>query len=817
MAYDAIREEELKNKVAKDFFNAFDCTKIMGNLDFCVTLPTATKAPNALFETESFFWAEAKKGKAEITKSMVQLILTVGKARTFDTYLPPAFLGAFDAEKIAFMPYNDIQALFYQNDFNWNVTPSNPDTKEFKQIYHTIVQNMEDNALVYFFETDAADLRQFIKNNFRAGQSATSKIQIDKNNFIVIYNKWLASVKPSIALNWDLAQKKGIINGDFYLADLLSQENQTLKDKLFVLLQKSKYELDRNLDETGFFSQKTASFNDKQKAHSQFWNKYERPPKPEYWDYIVQRRDLLVPQDVRERKGSFFTPQIWVELSQRYLTDVLGDDWQDAYFIWDCAAGTGNLLTGLVNKYRIYASTLDRQDVDVIKDRIKNGANLLENHVFQFDFLNDDFDKLPKSLKDIINDPEKRKKLVIYINPPYAEHGSRTTIAAHGEHKTSVSTTSKVYNNFSKDVGTAMRELFVQFFVRIYKDIPDAKLASFSTLKFVNSQNFLKFRQYFKAEYKKGFICKANTFDNVNGNFPIGFLIWDLNHKQDVVKVEVDVTLNDDQLKTSWKVGVKTFYSFGAKDFISGWLRQFYDNKNDKIGYLILPGVDMQQQNGVYITSKPTESDIKQHKTAGITKINLIEMSIYLSIRQCIESTWINNRDQFLYPNKSWQSDTEFQNDCLTYTLFSNNIQSKYGTNHWIPFTEMEVHPREAFESHFMTDFIKGKIKKEAPRDIFDAPPTSKKEPLAFSEEAQAVFAAGKHLWQYYHHQPNTNANASLYDIREYFQGRNDTGKMKVKSEDETYMKYIKYLREQLHVLETKLQPKVYEYGFLKA
>jgi 16S rRNA G966 N2-methylase RsmD len=41
--------------------------------------------------------------------------------------------------------------------------------------------------------------------------------------------------------------------------------------------------------------------------------------------------------------------------------------------------------------------------------------------VFQFDFLNDDFTMLPKPLQAIINDPEKRKKLVIYINPPYAE------------------------------------------------------------------------------------------------------------------------------------------------------------------------------------------------------------------------------------------------------------------------------------------------------------------------------------------------------------------------------------------------------------
>ncbi len=33
----------------------------------------------------------------------------------------------------------------------------------------------------------------------------------------------------------------------------------------------------------------------------------------------LKRRDLLVPQDIRERKGSFFTPKIWVDLSQKYL------------------------------------------------------------------------------------------------------------------------------------------------------------------------------------------------------------------------------------------------------------------------------------------------------------------------------------------------------------------------------------------------------------------------------------------------------------------------------------------------------------------
>jgi hypothetical protein len=58
--------------------------------------------------------------------------------------------------------------------------------------------------------------------------------------------------------------------------------------------------------------------------------------------------------------------------------------------------------------------------------------------------------------------------------------------------------------------------------------------------------------------------------------------------------------------------------------------------------------------------------------------------------------------------------------------------------------------------------------------------------------------------------------NASLYDIREYFQGRNEQGKMNNKSADETYMLLIGHLREKLKQLAEKIEPKVYEYGFLK-
>ena len=532
MKYLNMREEELKNKIAQDYFWIYDCTKIIGNVDFCVRMH---QSQPELFEQESLLWAEAKTGVSDVYNSIVQLILTIGKARTFDQFLPPPMLGALDGEKIAFVPYSEISEIFYLNDFNWNVTPSDYSTKEFK-LTHSLVKTIIDKeALLFDFNKDDKELQKFIKINFVPSKLGLTKTKIDKTNFMVIYNKWLQSVKSTIAVNWEIAKKSGIIDGDFYLADLLSHENNTLKEKLFVLLKHDHYELDRKIDAAGMFSHSAASFNDSQTAHTQFWNRYDRPPKEEYWDYIVERRDLLVPQDVRERKGSFFTPQIWVELSQKYLTDVLGENWQDEYTIWDCAAGTGNLLAGLTNKYNIWASTLDRQDVEVMKDRIKNGANLLEDHVFQFDFLNDDFTKLPSALQAIVNDPEKRKKLVIYINPPYAEVSSKDIKGKVGVNLT------KVHKQYTHVLGTAGRELFAQFLIRIYAEMNGCIFAEFSTLKILTGSAFINLRSFMKAKLEKCFVAPADTFDNVKGQFPISFKVWNSSKNEGFKFINADV------------------------------------------------------------------------------------------------------------------------------------------------------------------------------------------------------------------------------------------------------------------------------------
>ena len=87
---------------------------------------------------------------------------------------------------------------------------------------------------------------------------------------------------------------------------------------------------------------------------------------------------------------------------------------------------------------------------------------------------------------------------------------------------------------------------------------------------------------------------------------------------------------------------------------------------------------------------------------------------------------------------------------------------------------------------------------------------------MVFSGAAKGVFEAGRELWRYYHTQPKCSVNASLYDIREHFQGRDGKGKMNAKSKDETYNDLIAGLRSALKALAKKIKPNVYAYGFLK-
>ncbi len=519
-----LNEEPLKSHIKAEFFKDKKFLYSGDKIDFMLSY----KHPNA---TLPVLWGEAKRGDFDdLDKAFTQLLLTIGKHKLYNHHTPP-YLCAFNAFRMEFIAFNDtITSFFYKSDIDFSIPPSNHNTEGFKHALDAFKAMFKPHdKRVFDFKTQSQECKEFIKNYLNSSH-LHNKIQIDKNNFFTIYQKWLEIVKPTIDINWEAAKAKGILDADYYLADLLSDGDKTIIEKLQTILSSSYYKLKRGVNELGKIDFMEVGFTDDQQAHKEFWSVYERPPKLEFQTFILERRDLLVPSDVRERKGAYFTPKIWVEKSQEYLARALGQDYQDDYIIWDCAGGTGNLLRGLLNKANLYLSTLDSNDVAIVKDlAVKNHLKLLENHVFQFDFLNDDFfsDKVPKSLQEILKDKEKRKKLIIYINPPYAEAGNKAKMSGTGKHKDLVARGNLICEKYKDELNKANNELFAQFFMRIYKELGGSIMASFSKLKYLNSSNFKKFREVFKAKFLEGFMVPADSFDNVKGQFPIGFLVWD--------------------------------------------------------------------------------------------------------------------------------------------------------------------------------------------------------------------------------------------------------------------------------------------------
>ncbi len=181
------KEETFKAAVFRDFFNKtqYAYEPNIDNIDFIVT---EAKTLKGNLWVRHFLWAESKKGTADIHAMFTQLVLTIKKTYEKATHLPPPFIACIDTVKIAFVPFHDILPFFHDNDFNWNKTPSNHTSDDFLKAKAKIEKLAQKNIVIFNFDKDAEEIRTFIKNNLVAG-NITSRFQINKNNFVIIYSK----------------------------------------------------------------------------------------------------------------------------------------------------------------------------------------------------------------------------------------------------------------------------------------------------------------------------------------------------------------------------------------------------------------------------------------------------------------------------------------------------------------------------------------------------------------------------------------------------------------------------------------------------
>ncbi len=228
---------------------------------------------------------------------------------------------------------------------------------------------------------------------------------------------------------------------------------------------------------------------------------------------------------------------------------------------------------------------------------------------------------------------------------------------------------------------------------------------------------------------------------------------------------------------------------------------------DNAIGYMLSGGNDLQHSG---IQTVIFSSGYGSARGYFINEINLWQIAIVFSVRRLVKPTWLNDRDQFLQPTKPLTE--EFKSDCLIWMLFNgsnltasaNDLEwngKKWSiVNYFIPFTEAEVNAPERFESDFMVNYLVTNYE------------------FGITNKAAAVMKEGKLLWQAYfaHTDVHTvrdelklnRADVGWYQIRKALQARNASGDFVPVS--------FKPFEEAYKALTEKLQPMVYDLGFLR-
>lgn len=762
-------------------------------------------------------WFETKKGaQTSVYEMFTQLLCYVFTAHKKGEEVPP-FLCVMDCVKAAIMETVKVLPFLIEKNKTKEIDWGKSASKYTREALETVSAYIGTRFVAFQIETQSDEFIKTVKNAVK--HNKIIRTQITPDNLKQVFDRWVDMIGREI----------GNLNTDEYsllfYADIMSDGKKATHQKLPA-------ELIHKNNMPAFLLKGCLYEIGNQERYQQFWAIYDRPPEQKYRDYLLERRDCLIPVDERDFKGAFYTPLHIVDKAYELLAKTLGKNWQRNYIVWDMCCGVGNLETKHSNPRNLFMSTLEQNDVDIMTAT----KTCVGAYRFQYDYLNDDVaddgklnysltNKLPAELQTAI---QEKRKILILINPPYAEatNADNTTKGVgKAKNKTGVAKT-KFAENGMPDWGKASNELFMQFVARIAIEIPDAVLAMFSTLKYVNAPNFENFRKQWNAEYLNGFIVHSKAFDGLKGDFPIGFLIWKTRNasrkRKEITEISTEILSKNGEPQ-----GEKKFYNIPSDNFLSHWIKRPKANKtpvvplksaiaaadgnprvktwaDNAVGYMCAGTNDVQNaQKYVYLLS----SAASRGNGFYVTKDNLRQAAVLFSVEHLVKHSWVNDRDQFLQPDKDLPD--EFFNDCLVYMLFNasnftasvQNLewsgQNWLVINHFIPYSEIDVGAENRFKSDFMVKYMKK---------------------MKFSGESKSVLNAGKKLWKKYFELslPQSvkqefkleNSDAGWFQIRNALRKYNETTISKPVDFSELETAYKQ--------LEQKLRPAVYEYGFMK-
>lgn len=526
--------------------------------------------------------------------------------------------------------------------------------------------------------------------------------------------------------------------------------------------------------------------------------------------------------ETRRNRGQFYTPKMFVDKAHRMIEKALGEDWKEKFVVWDNCCGTKNLT----RDYRfneLYCSTLEQGELDQCTDYNKEAVS------FQFDFLNDSLDKLPKGLLDAL---KANKPIVFFLNPPYATAGVKGKKSKKGVAKTMV-------NGLMADEKMTCREnLYAQFLYRILMikrefNLTDCHIALFSPTLFLTGSSWANFRTAYLNEFAfdNGVQFKASHFADCADTWGISFSLW--HNGETVDKNNFNYTLIDKENGEIVEVGNKVVYNIDGKVSASNWAKdnlpkdkvEFPNlsnaiNVKDKdtkwcknsLGYLYTDGSNNVDKNdqGVALLTAP----FSNAHGISILPDNFDRCTALFAARRLIVKNWQNWADEYLAPNENHPMYNEFVNDSLIYSLFeSKSNQSslrnvEYKEKLWN--INNEFFWRSAAEMAEKANACKnGEMYNDA-RVSNDRYVYNKLQGIELSAEAKAVLDKANEILD------ATISRRKVYNEEhpEYQVNNWDCGWYQIKAM--ATKEELKEFKTLFDKLADKMRPMVYELGFLK-
>lgn len=746
--------------------------------------------------------------KSKVTRAkVISQVLFYLKRFEQNGYILPNIVMVGDLNECFVFHSNDIIS-YLDEDIDWSTAPScayinNPD------LVMKIAEDENINPFIFDIN-EHFSFKEVVEKIYDLADNIQRYVHVTEHNIATIFeyfNKNVIVNKKKISANDLVAIFIGVItkNENYYV-------HPTKKGTLLSPFGEIK------IDNRGFNS---------------FFSYFNRNYTPQEKMRFSEISDRLIEDTNRRNKGEYYTPTLFVDYAHNMIAKQFGEDWKEKYVVWDNCAGSKNLTRDYYFK-ELYCSTLEKAELDISAHYNKEATS------FQFDFLNDSLDNLPKGLLKAF---EENKPIIFFMNPPYAtasNMGTKEDSKGKGATATMISE-----EMVAKKFGNASNNLYAQFLYRIMMikeqyNLTDVHIGLFSPTLFLTGGKWVKFRESFLSafSFNNAVQFKASHFADVADNWGISFSIW--NNGETADKNNFNYTLIDNIDGEIKEVGKKVVYNIDNETTSKDWQKEpikgikVIERPTMSSGLVVKEGKNCKtkiaenalgcylnvannvEHNATFVALY-SSADSSNSNGISILPQNFDRVMTNFASRKLIDCNWVNSKDEYLAPNTEHENWKEFENDSIVYSLFhsasnqSSLRQIEYKGKKWDiknEFFWMSKNEMMALANENGNDHCYNDARVSSERYVYTL-----LQGITLSEEAKAVLDKACELvrktFKYRMMFDEDNENYQINNWDASFYQLKALWKEYAKEDFEEFKELYKKLAD-------KMRPMVYELGFLK-